>query len=69
VGRKVDVDDLVGATEIASRIGVKRPQVVHEWRKRHSEFPEPVATLSNGLIWDWREVEHWARATRRTLSL
>jgi predicted DNA-binding transcriptional regulator AlpA len=66
VGRKVDVDDLVGAAEIASRLGVKRPQVVHEWRKRHPEFPEPVATLSNGLIWDWRDVDRWARATGRS---
>lgn len=69
MGRRVDVDDLVGAAEIASRLEVKRPQVVHEWRTRHPEFPEPVANLNNGLIWDWREVEHWARATGRTLSL
>jgi predicted DNA-binding transcriptional regulator AlpA len=65
VGRKVDVDDLVGAAEIAARLGVKRPQVVHEWRKRHPEFPEPVVTLSNGLIWDWRDVERWAQDTSR----
>ena len=65
MGRKVDVEDLVGAAEIATRLEVKRPQVVHEWRKRHSDFPEPVAILSNGLIWDWRDVARWASATGR----
>jgi len=47
VGRKVDLDDLVDATEIARRLNVKRPQVVHDWRRRHSEFPEPVTFLGN----------------------
>ena len=65
VGRKVDSVDLVGAHEIAQRLGVKRPQVVHEWRRRHADFPEPVATLKTALIWNWRDVERWANATGR----
>jgi predicted DNA-binding transcriptional regulator AlpA len=66
VGRKVDVIDLVGAHEIAQRLGVARPQVVHEWRRRHRDFPKPVAGLKTALIWDWREVETWATKTNRT---
>jgi predicted DNA-binding transcriptional regulator AlpA len=65
VGKKVDVDDLVGAHEIAQRIGVARPQVIHEWRRRHSDFPEPIATLKTALIWDWVEVQRWAAMTGR----
>jgi len=65
MARRVDALDLVGAAEIAGRLGVKRPQVVHEWRKRHPDFPNPVASLSNGLIWDWREVQRWAQDTGR----
>jgi predicted DNA-binding transcriptional regulator AlpA len=65
VGRKVDPDDLVGAHEIAQRLGVARPQVVHEWRRRHDDFPEPIATLKTALIWDWRDVQQWARVTGR----
>ncbi|MEI7506110.1 MAG: hypothetical protein WCK23_04760 [Actinomycetes bacterium] len=42
--KKIDLDYLVGATEIAKRLGVARPQVVHEWRKKHADFPAPVAT-------------------------
>lgn len=65
MGRRVDIDDLVGAHEIASRLGVARPQVVHEWRRRHRDFPKPIATLKTALIWDWREVETWATSTHR----
>jgi hypothetical protein len=65
VGKKVDADDLVGAHEIAQRLGVARPQVVHEWRRRHADFPEPIATLKTALIWDWREISLWAKSTGR----
>lgn len=66
MGRKVDVDDLVGAHEIAQRLGVARPQVIHEWRRRHRDFPKPVATLKTALIWDWADVKVWAKSTGRT---
>ena len=59
------MDQLVGATEIASRVGVKRPQVVHDWRRRHPEFPAPVTVVSGVLIWNWPDVEAWCRRTGR----
>jgi predicted DNA-binding transcriptional regulator AlpA len=65
VGRKIDINDLVGAHEIAQRLGVARPQVVHEWRKRHADFPEPIAALKTALIWDWYEIKTWASKTDR----
>jgi hypothetical protein len=65
VGRKVDVDQLVGTAEIAQRLGVKRFQVVHDWRRRHADFPAPVRTLSHFHLWLWPEVEAWARKTGR----
>jgi predicted DNA-binding transcriptional regulator AlpA len=65
VGKKIDVDDLVGAHEIAHRLGVARPQVIHEWRRRHADFPEPIAALKTALIWDWREISLWAKSTGR----
>ena len=63
--RRVAVHDLVGAHEIAERLGVARPQVVHDWRRRHEDFPQPIAQLKTALIWDWSEVEAWARKTGR----
>ena len=66
VARKVDVSELVGAKEIADRIpGVTRANVVHDWRARHPEFPEPVARLAMGLVWVWADVEAWAKRTGR----
>lgn len=65
MGRRVDSEHLVGAAEIAARLGVKRPQVVHDWRRRHEDFPEPVAHLRQALVWYWPDVERWARATGR----
>jgi predicted DNA-binding transcriptional regulator AlpA len=61
----VDADDLVGAAEVAERLDVSRPQVVHMWRRRHPEFPAPVAQLAMGLVWAWPDVERWARGTGR----
>jgi predicted DNA-binding transcriptional regulator AlpA len=61
----VDVDELVGTAEIAQRLGVRRLQVVHDWRRRHSDFPKPVARLSRVMVWAWSDVERWARETGR----
>jgi len=65
MGRRVDVTNLVGASEIANRLGLARGQVVHEWRRRHADFPEPVARLRQAMVWYWPDVEAWARATGR----
>ena len=65
MARFIAVCDLVGAHEIAQRLGVARPQVVHEWRRRHPDFPMPIANLVRAMIWDWNEVEKWADSTGR----
>ena len=59
------MDDLVGAAEIAERLGLSNPQVVHTWRRRHDAFPEPTVKLKRVLVWSWSEVERWARSTGR----
>jgi hypothetical protein len=65
VGRKVDVDDLVGAAEIADRLRLSHAETVHSWRRRYPEFPQPVARLRQALVWAWSDVEKWAKATGR----
>lgn len=62
--RTVDPDDLVGAAEIAQRLGTHK-QTVHLWRRRNLGFPAPIAELERALIFDWTEVEAWARETGR----
>jgi chromosome partitioning protein len=65
MGRRVDVDELVGATEIAERIGLAHPENVHSWRRRYEDFPEPVAVLRQGMVWCWADVKRWAKRTGR----
>lgn len=62
--KPIDPDQLVGATEIAERLGVDR-KTVHHWRERHEAFPAPVATIERTLVWFWPAIEQWAKATGR----
>lgn len=73
VGRRVDVDQLVGATDIAERLGFARSQDVHHWRRRDPGFPEPVTVLGGGprkgiYVWAWPDVAAWARKKGFTLA-
>jgi hypothetical protein len=63
--RRVYADELVGAAEIALRLNVSDPHVVHTWRERHSDFPEPVARLKRAMVWAWPDVEAWALSSGR----
>jgi len=63
--REIDPELLVGAPEIAERLGLARPQVVHNWRYRHADFPLPIAELRQGNVWYWPDVEKWLKATSR----
>lgn len=66
--RQVPVSDLVGAAEIADRLGLSHPQAVHTLRQRNADFPAPIARLRTALIWSWADVESWARTTGRLPS-
>lgn len=57
--------EIVGVTEIASRLRLKRRQVIHNWRARYPDFPEPVGTVNEAPAWLWPDIEAWARATGR----
>lgn len=59
MGKKVDVENLVGAYEIAKRLRLTNPHTVHVWRTRHTDFPKPVAKLKTAMIWDWNDVLNW----------
>jgi hypothetical protein len=63
----VDARDLVGAAEIAEKLGFKHPQSIHTLRRRHAGFPAPVARLKRAYIWSWALVERWARETGRII--
>jgi len=50
--------NLAGVREIATLLGVTR-QRADQWT-RTKTFPEPVAELASGRIWDREEVMEWA---------
>lgn len=59
--------DLVGAHEIAGLLGVSR-QRVHALVTARSGFPDPVAQLASGRIWQRKDIARWAAATGRELA-
>jgi hypothetical protein len=61
----IEVDQLVGSAEIAQRLGVKRYNLISDWIRRYEDFPTPVATISGIKIWNWPDIEAWARDTGR----
>ena len=65
MGSSFDIDDLVGAAEIAERLGLASSSVVRDWRRRHADFPQPVRVLRMGPLWSWTAVEAWALSTGR----
>ena len=65
VTRKVDVDDLVSAEEIADKFNLSHVQQVSTWARRHADFPKPIKKLQRVQIWHWPDVEAWAKATGR----
>jgi FtsZ-interacting cell division protein YlmF len=56
--------DLVGVAEAAQMLGVSR-QRVHELARVHVEFPEPLAELSAGRIWQRSDIEQWMASRGR----
>jgi prophage regulatory protein len=56
-------DSLVSTVEIAELLGVTRQRV--DQLSRTAAFPEPVASLAIGRVWNRDEVVAWATSTGR----
>jgi hypothetical protein len=62
--------ELVSVSELATR--ARRPiSTVQSWRRRHRDFPQPVASLAAGPVWRWPTVQNWIddRTTRRARGI
>lgn len=55
--------EVVGAVEIARRLGVGRG-TVDQWRQRDL-FPAPSWAVGGRPAWDWPDIEAWAKETDR----
>jgi predicted DNA-binding transcriptional regulator AlpA len=61
VGRKVDVDDLLDAGEVAELLGLASRNVVNVYRGRYPDFPAPVVERKGFRLWLRADVEAWTR--------
>jgi predicted DNA-binding transcriptional regulator AlpA len=66
MGRKVDVDELIDAQEVAAILGLAHRNTVSEYQARYREMPRPVVNRRSGRLKLWLrpEVERWAARHR-----
>lgn len=63
MGRKVDVDDLVDAHEVAEMLGLAQPNSVHLYQRRYPEMPRPIVDRGSrrAKLWLKSEVQDWMK--------
>ncbi len=61
MGRRIDVDDLVSAAEVAEILGLAHHNSVTTYLHRYPDFPVPVVDKSNGRIRLWlrEDIRRW----------
>lgn len=57
---------VMGAAEIADRLHVTRQRAYQITARR--DFPEPIAHLAMGQVWETKDVEAWIREKRPELA-
>lgn len=57
---------VMGAAEIADRLRVTRQRAYQLTARR--DFPEPIAHLAMGQVWDTEDVEAWVKERRPELN-
>ncbi len=63
MGRKVDVDDLVDAHDVAALLGLGHANSVHTYQRRYPDMPKPVyaAGPRRAKLWLRSEIEAWSK--------
>ncbi len=66
MGRNVDVDDLLDASQVAEVLGLSSPSAVSVYHRRYEDFPAPVLAPASGRcqFWHRADVDAWARRRR-----
>ncbi len=58
---RVVAASLLGLAEIAQKLGISKRTALSYTQR--SDFPEPIARLASGSVWETSSVEQWAEAT------
>jgi glutathione-regulated potassium-efflux system ancillary protein KefG len=62
MARRVSVDELIDARDVAQILGLAHRNTVSEYQARYEDMPRPVVNLGRGrpMLWLRPEVERWA---------
>lgn len=63
--RRVDVDDLVDAAEVAQLLGLSQRNTVHLYLRRYPDMPRPVIDRRGIRLWLRSEIVQWDKKRRR----
>jgi predicted DNA-binding transcriptional regulator AlpA len=71
VGRKVDVDDLIDSSEVATILGLANPNSVHLYLSRYPTMPRPVVDRgpNRARLWLRSEVQAWEKHRRNPFEV
>lgn len=66
MGRKIDIDDIIGGADIADIFGFDRA-AVSQWESRYEDFPLALKTVNREKtkIWNRQDILAWGRLTNR----
>lgn len=67
MAQRVDLNDLLDATEVAELLGLSSRGAVSVYRKRYPDFPAPVLERASGRCQFWHrpDVDAWLVSRRR----
>ncbi|MBA3509846.1 MAG: hypothetical protein H0T19_07125 [Thermoleophilaceae bacterium] len=67
MGRRVDVADLIDATEVARLLGLAQRNSVTTYLRRYADMPRPIVERAEGKtrLWLRPDIVAWANATGR----
>jgi predicted DNA-binding transcriptional regulator AlpA len=65
---KVEVGDLLNATEVAEVLGLSHRTAIATYRSRYPDFPTPVMTKGKCVLWLRADIRAWATARARRSS-
>lgn len=67
MGRKIDVDDLIDANEVARLLGLAHRNSVTTYLNRYPDMPRPTVEIRGSRIrlWSRPEIMNWAARTGR----
>lgn len=62
---KVEISDLLNATEVAQVLELSHREAVATYRKRYADFPAPVIAKGTCVLWLRGDLEAWRAAHPR----